>query len=302
MPTRRRWLVVLGLLAAACEGPSASLSDPGLDLQVRAADAQLVRGPLGKSEGGPAVSALLRPQPEVRRGEATVVVKGRLGPGGVALHLHADGDANHWIMPTKGFDFVVQDELLWGGLLEFSHAIQGDTVNVSLQAADRDGRLGPITKTQFAVLPDVPPARLLVSLGWDAPADLDVYVRTPDGTVVGSKNINSWEPPPPGVVPPPDAWRQGGWLDYDSNEDCRLDLRNRENVVWIDATPPAGTYHVYANLHSPCGTAAVNFEAVAQRDGNVIERARSTLYEFDAREVPDENEAPGLLLMSFDMP
>ena len=32
-----------------------------------------------------------------------------------------------------------------------------------------------------AIQPDVPPAQLLVSLGWDAPVDLDLHVELPDG-------------------------------------------------------------------------------------------------------------------------
>ncbi|TPV95146.1 MAG: hypothetical protein B7733_11555 [Myxococcales bacterium FL481] len=290
------------LAIAACEASSPSLADPGLDLQIRAADAQIVRGGLGPDEGGPAVTALLRPQPEVSRGEGTVAIKGRLGPGGVALHLHAEGDDKHWIVLPGGFDFVVPDELLWDSVLEFSHAIATEQVDVSVQAADKRGRLGPVTRTQFAVRPDVPPARLLISLGWDAPVDLDLIVETPDGTRIGAKNINSYEPPDAGTVPPPDAWRQGGWLDRDTNKDCRLDLHNRENVVWVEADPPPGVYTVYVNLFAPCESSFVNFEAIAQLHGEVVQRGRSTLYAFDAREQPAVEDAPGLRLMEFEVP
>jgi len=298
--------VVMALLAfvglAGCQG-SPSLFGPGLDLQLRVTDAQLQRGGLAADEGGPVVSQVQRPQPQVMRGEGTVMFRGRLGPGGVALHIQAEGDPNHWIVPAKGFDFVVADELQWAAELQFSHAIQTDTLRVFVQAADRDGRLGPVTETSFSILPDVPPARLLVSLGWDAPVDLDLHVMLPDGTVVGSKNPNSYEPPAPGQPPPPpDEWMQGGWLDFDSNQQCELDLRNTEHVMWLNADPPPGHYKVFAQLFSACGQASVSFVGVAQQNGTLLERGASTLYDFDARVHLGDGEAPGLLLLEFDIP
>lgn len=291
-------LCTLALLG--CESAPSKFG-PGLHLQLRVASAQLVRGGLGADQGGPVVSQVLRPQPAVNRGEATVMLNGRLGPGGVALHIQAVGDPDHWILPAKGFDFVVTDELQFSARLEFSHAIQGDELRVRLQAADADGRLGPVTETSFVISPDVPAARLLISLGWDAPADVDLYVVDPGGVVIGSKNVNSYEPPP-GQVPPPDAWMNGGWIDYDSNQHCQLDLRNRENVMWLNADPPPGTYRVYAHLFSPCGQPVVNMIAVAQRDGEVVGRAGATQYEIDSRIHPVEGETPGLLLLELEVP
>ncbi len=295
------------LLLATCVavvgcGDSKSVFGPGLDLKVRVTDGQLQKGGLAEDGGGPAVSQVVRQQPEVLRGESTVALSGRLAPGGVALHIHAEDDSNHWVVGAKGFDFVVGDELQWSVELQFSHAIQTDTLRLFLQAADKNGRLGPVRETMFTMLPDVPPARLLVSLGWDAPVDLDLHVELPDGTVVGAKNINSYEPPPPGQVPPPDEWMQGGWLDFDSNQQCELDLRNTENVLWLNADPPSGRYKVYAQLFSSCGQSSVNFIGVAQHNGELIERGGSTLYDFDARVHPRDDEAPGLLLMEFDIP
>jgi hypothetical protein len=290
---------LIALSVAACE-TAPSKFGPGLHLQLRVADAQLVRGGLGADQGGPGVSQVLRPQPEASRGDATVMLNGRLGPGGVALHIQAVGDDDHWILPAKGFDFVVMDELRFSARLELSHAIQADELRVRLQAADADGRLGPITETSFAIAPDVPPARLLISLGWDAPADVDLYVADPNGVVIGSKNVNSYEPPP-GQVPPSDAWMSGGWIDYDSNQHCELDLLNRENVMWLNAEPPPGRYRVYAHLFSPCGQPLVNMITVVQRNGELLGRAGATQYEIDSRAHPVEGETPGLLLLEIEV-
>jgi len=244
------------------------------------------------------VSQVIRPQPQVRRGEATVKLSGRLGANGVVLNMQATGDADHWQVPAKGFDFVVADELLWDAQLQFSHSITSDRVPVLLQAVDANGVAGPVEETSFAVVDDVPPSALLVSLGWDSPVDLDLHVELPDGTVVGAKNIASVEPVP-GQVPTPDAWMTGAYLDYDSNQECRLDLRNRENVVWLQA-PSAGTYRVFAHLFSPCDQAAVNAAVVVQRGDDVTDEVATTLYEFDSRQHPSAG-APGLLMLEFDV-
>lgn len=288
------------LTATGCE-PSSSLFGPGLDMQVRVHDAQLARGEVSDDQGGPIVSQVSRPQPEVARGEGTVILKGRLGPGGVAVHLQAEGDDGRWIIPAKGYDFVIDDELQWSAELEFSYAIQVDELPVRLQASDADGVLGPVTETRFFLSPDVPPARLLVSLGWDAPVDVDLHVVDPSGVTIGAKNINSYEPPP-GQVPPPDEWMQGGYLDYDSNQQCQLDLRNRENILWLYADPPPGRYQVYAHLYSACGQSAVNIVGTVQQDGELVTTGNTTLYDFDARVHPAEGETPGLLLLEFDIP
>ncbi|MBL4688231.1 MAG: hypothetical protein JKY37_26830 [Nannocystaceae bacterium] len=290
---------ILAILTAVvgCEA-SASRFGPGLDLQLRVTDAQLQRGVLARDEGGPTVSQVIRPQPQVRRGEATVNLSGRLGAGGVVLNIAARGDVDHWQIAGKGFDFVVSDELLWGAQLQFSHSITANSVPVLLQAVDEDGRAGPVEETSFAIIADTPPSQLLVSLGWDSPVDLDLHVQLPDGTVVGAKNVNAFEPPD-GQVPAVDAWMAGGFIDFDSNQECRLDLRNRENVVWLQA-PPTGTYRVYAHLFAPCDQPVVNASVVVQRGESVEQEVFATLYEFDSREHPSDG-APGLLMLEFDV-
>lgn len=294
-----RWVALLCLLLA-CD-PSVSSFGPGLHLQVRVPDGQLHSGGLGDDEGGPEVSQVQRPQAEVTRGDASVLLAGRLAPGAVALHIQAVGDADHWVLGAKGFDFVISDELQFAARLEFSHAIVEDELRVRLQAADKQGRLGPIVETVFFMTAEVPPARLLVSLAWDAPVDLDLHVRDGNGVVVGAKNINSYEAPG-GALPPPDAWREGGFLDFDSNQHCELDMRNRENILWLEGQPPPGRYQVYAHLYSACGQPAVNMMSTAHLQGVLLESGAATQYEFDSRVHPASGEAPGLLLMEFDVP
>ncbi len=293
----RGWSAI-PLCAMACAVPDSAFG-PGLDQQLRVAGAQLRRGALPRDGGGPSVTQLVRPQPEVFRGDATVELSGRLGPGGVVLNLQAEGDDKHWQLRADGFDFVVPDELLWGAQLAFSHSITVDTLPVRLQAVDERGIAGPVERTSFVVSEDIPASELLVSVAWDSAVDLDLHVETPDGTVVGAKNTSSFDPAP-GEVPPADAWMDAGYIEYDSNQQCRLDLRNREDVVWL-SPPPAGTYRVYVNLYSACTRASVNFSVQVQRRQDVTDEATSTLYAFDAREHPERDAAPGLLMLEFEV-
>ena len=310
---RSAWIALCVLALVGCES-SSSLFGPGLDQQVRVRDGQLVKGPIvdpgcdpaTSSECGPAVTSVSRNQASVKRGDGTVIVTGRLGRGGTALHVWAEGDPNHWVVLPSSFDPIQPDELTYSIALEFSFAIQGEAVNVYMQAADENGKLGPVTISEFTILPDVPPAELLVSLGWDVPADLDLHVELPDGTIVGAKNINSNVP---SGNPADLSWMYGGFLDIDSNQECLIDAIDRENVVWLKhegdpkaVPPPSGHYKVYANLFDPCGASSVSFEAVAQLNGQVIQRGASILYEFDSRQLPPADEAPGLLLMEFEVP
>jgi hypothetical protein len=100
-----------------------------------------------------------------------------------------------------------------------------------------------------------PPA-FVVSLAWDAPVDLDLKLVTPSGKLVDPKHPTTGVP----VDGKVDLTAPGlGVLDGDANSDCRLDDRNRENLVF-ESTPEPGRYAVYADLYEACGKASVRFE------------------------------------------
>ncbi|MCR9161974.1 MAG: hypothetical protein ACE37F_26330 [Nannocystaceae bacterium] len=294
----RRWALCVALLVGAC-GEDPSLPGMGLGLAVRVADASLQRGGLLPPGGGPAVTQVSTPQLVVRRGEGTVQLGGRLGAQGVSLLVHAAGDPHHWQVAPDGFDFVIADELLFGAELEFAHSIASEQVDVELQAVDGEGRAGQVVVRTFEVSSDIPPSQLLVSLAWDAPVDLDLHVELPSGVVVGPKNTNANEPIP-GMITPPDGAMLGGYHDYDSNQHCGLDLRNRENVIW-EITPPRGTYRVYAELFSACDVEAVNLEVGVVQGEDSIAGAGATMYRFDARKHARDGDPPGLLVLEFEV-
>jgi hypothetical protein len=297
----RAALLLLLLLLSACAGEIAD-PNPGLHLKLRVRDAQLVRGPLQPDGGGPAVTSIERPEPQVRRGQGDIGLKGRLAPGGVAVHLMLEGDPDHWVKPAGFFDDNVDTELVWSAQLELSPDIQSSsTAIVLVQAVDDEGRFGPVRSIDYELLPDPPPSQLTVALAWGPPADVDLHLVTPEGIDINPKNINSFVPAPPGQIDPPDAWKNGATLDFDSNQECRIDGRQIERVTYQNVPPTPGTYRVFAALFASCGESAVSFQVVAIRNGEPIRDVTGTLYEFDARIHPQEGEAPGLLVTELEV-
>ncbi len=298
-------VILVTLLAlSACTGTERGTSDPGLHLGLRVSGAQLLRGGLQENEGGPSVSLLQRPRSLVRRGEANVPLKGRLSPGGIAVHLQLQGDPDRWVLPATVFDFAFPEELLWSAQLEFSSDIQTQTPTASaivlVQAVDRDGIAGPARSVDFTLAAEPAPSLMSIALAWDRPADLDLIVTLPDGTSIGPKNLNSADPPAPGQ--PIEEPSRGARLDFDSNQGCVIDGRQVERALWQGAPPMPGVYTVFAQLFSACGQTSVNFEVLVHERGEVTHRAASVLFPFDARMQPPSDGAPGLRMLRFEVP
>jgi hypothetical protein len=80
-----------------------------------------------------------------------------------------------------------------------------------------------------------------VTLRWDGPADMDIYVTDPNGEQLsfGSRTSSS-----------------GGQLDVDANAACAEESgAPTENVFWPPGAAPLGTYLVGVSLYDPCGSA-----------------------------------------------
>lgn len=287
-------------LLAACGGAS---PDPGLDRLVRVRGAQWVAAALPPEGSGPAVSFVDVRAPNVLPGEGAVRVSGRAAPGAWALNLATDREDSHWVLPVGLPDSEVPQELSWEALLDFSRALAPGPLELRVQAAGASGEPGPLTTVALEVLPLVPPGALVVTLEWDANVDADLLVVDPAGVTLGGKNLNTWSPPPPGSPPgPPGAANSGGVLDQDSNANCVLDGRRRENAVWSQAAP-AGHYRVLVALARTCGLGATRFQVTVRREGEVLTSAGGALYASDALAYPDEpQKAAGVLALEFDLP
>lgn len=131
--------------------------------------------------------------------------------------------------PADGVEFSFH---LPAGMLE-----AGNRGNWDLQVALRDafGRVSDplVDRLAFA---DASDGELRVSLSWDTPTDVDLYVVNPLGEEIYYGNRSD---------------SQGGRLDLDSNAGCSIDGVNQENVYWPKA--PNGEYVVRVNYWSACG-------------------------------------------------
>jgi hypothetical protein len=88
-------------------------------------------------------------------------------------------------------------------------------------------------------------------------------------------------------------------LDFDSNEDCQIDGRDRENVVWT-GEPPAGHYIVRVDAFSLCGQMSAAWHAIAYTPQETKGEASGVLTGAATREAP--TAGAGLTALEFDYP
>ncbi|MBE7193450.1 YfaP family protein [Gordonia polyisoprenivorans] len=106
---------------------------------------------------------------------------------------------------------------------------------------DASGVQGPMVRQEVKAL-KVGTGAVQVSTSWTVDSDLDLILVEPSGDKIYFNNKTS---------------SSGGTLDLDSNADCDIDGKNNENITYPQA--PSGTYTVYVNLYSSCGTPATDY-------------------------------------------
>ncbi len=290
-------LLILLQSVAGCDGVTA---DPGLNLGLRVPGRQLVPGAL-RSGDGPAITAVEIRDPLVRPGQGRYPLSGRAAHGAAAIHVARAGDDAWWVVPTGLPDPASPDEVDFALRFDLAPDVPEGPMVVTLRAVDADGRPGPLREARFTVGPAEPEGALVISLSWDAAADVDLYVLDPQGHLLSHADPNTYTPPRPGEPPAaPDAWRGGGILDRDAGADCAPEGRLAEHAVWADP-PPAGDYVVSVDLASPCGHDRVAWRLTARLDGAIVAQAAGVLYPDDARRTTASGATP-LRAASFRVP
>jgi hypothetical protein len=287
------------LSAAACH--ESVDADQGSDAELIVLGAQFVRAPLPPAGDGPATVAVELGNDRIARGVRGRIAVGTLGASATAALVAREGDRGHWVVvagpedirapgqPTLPLEFAVSRSATLGAR------------RLLVQAVDARGAVGaPLGRN--VVIEEAQPVggRLVVSLAWDRDADLDLHVEDPLGRDIHAGDPNSYEPPPPGEAPDPDAWKSGGKLDFDSNAQCEVDGRRVENVIWDNGAPPAGRYKVRVHTASLCGEQAARYRVTAWRDGVVVGAAQGTSVEWDTRS--KGGRGAGVLAFEFDVP
>jgi hypothetical protein len=279
-------VVVALVVACASLGIFAScarLAD-GREAIVQVDGATFVAGALPDEGSGPDVIAAGAAHTVVAPATAGEPLSATLAGNAEAAAIGARDDVGWWIVPAGPPDPLVPDQPTIAARLSFSATAAEGPLDVVVLAADAAGVHGAATVVPFVVQrPAAIDAPLVVTLGWDNDADLDLHVLLPDDVEVWSGNSNAYERPGPGEpADPPTAFRDGAVLDIDSNANCSADGRRLENVTW-PIEPAAGAYVVRVATSSLCGTAAAQWWVSVRRGEDVIAHARGRALPADTR-------------------
>ncbi|TKD11938.1 hypothetical protein [Polyangium fumosum] len=293
---RRPALVLIFGRLVGCGGVS---SDPGLFADMRVAPGSYVEGPMPQENGGPGVVAVNLGTNRVRTGQIDKPLRGSLAPEATAVALGLSGDAGYWIVPAGLPDVQSPAFPTFDVSLSFSPDMRG-SYELLVRAVDAEGHFGLTSRHALeATALTAPEGNLVVSLRWDREADLDLHVVDPRGVEIYKRNINSYEPPPPGQPVDPTAWQSGALLDFDSNAGCVIDGRRMENVVWKN-DPPIGHYIVRVDTFSLCGESFANWSVDVFRSG--VSLARSAGQSGPTDEATPHDRGAGVLAVEFDLP
>jgi hypothetical protein len=289
--------LALSALLAGCGGAP---SDPGLDAYLRVERAAYYPGDMPPEGGGPEVVSVLLSTNQVRAGEIGKPLLGALDPRATAVAMGLRGDLGYWIVPAGLPGVEAPDFPTFDVALSFSPDLPAGPHELVLRAVDAEDRLGPPHLDPLtAEGPELPEGELVISLRWDREADLDLHVVDPMGVEIYKRNINSFEPPPPGQPVDPDAWKTGALLDFDSNAGCVIDGRRLESVVWKTA-PPAGHYVVRVDTFSLCRESFANWKVDVRAGGEL--RARAVGASGAVDEWMPHDRGAGVLAVELDLP
>ena len=291
-------LVASGLLTlTACDGAS---SDPGFDARMRVKGAQFVEGAPPADSAGPKVVAVDLSSNQIHAGQIGKPLSAALDPSATAAAIGLEGDRGYWIVPAGLADVQAPAFPTFHVLLSFAADLAAGDYALEVRAADSTGRTGPPTVLPLSASgPTAPDGDLVISLRWDTESDLDLHVIDPAGVEIYKSNINSYEAPPPGQAPDPTAWQEGGLLDLDSNAQCVIDGRRRENVIWKENAPP-GHYRVLVDTFSLCGEVSASWAVEVRKAGKRLAHAEGQSGPID-EQMPHDRGA-GVLALEVDVP
>lgn len=289
---RLLWLV--GML----HGCDAASAESGVTALMRVAAAQFAPGPLPAAQDGPVVTSLVTLQNAVYPGEVASPLSGSLGRGATAVALELAGDRGYWILPAGPAAITAPEQPTFAAQLCFATALLPGRRALRAQGRDAEGRPGPIAELELEVLAVPGPAgALVVSLRWDAQVDLDVHVQQPGGTEIWN-GMKTGYSPPPGQPADPAAQARAGRLDFDSNAQCVIDGRQKENVIWPSA-PPRGHYRVRVDTASLCQRDSAVWTLQLYREGALDAQASGQSTEAATR--GGHGLGAGVLALEFDV-
>lgn len=241
-------------------------------------------------------------------GAAAKKITGRTTASAVAIALRlVDLGTGYWVQPLGTSDPQAPGELTFDTSIDFDVSISPGYHLLRFAAVDANGGSGVERDVKLcfasrvpdnlnACEPTIAPPEAVIALQWDADADLDLQVTTPDGRVV--------EPKHPTTVLV-DAGRPGpevGLIDRDSLGSCVPDGLRQENLVFQQR--PKGTFSLAVNLFDACKKPGATFRlAVYEATGDGPARHLEETFHWNGRVSDiDANGGSKLGLFIYDYP
>jgi uncharacterized protein YfaP (DUF2135 family) len=124
-----------------------------------------------------------------------------------------------------------------------------DGFSILVLVANDDGEFGEVESLSVTPV-TVGTGELQVSVAWDAPSDVDLWLDTPSEESIGYSNKTG---------------TNGEELDLDSNPSCTIDGTNQENITV--PVVASGEYRVRVNYYDDCGEAETDYVVTVRAKG-----------------------------------
>lgn len=243
-------LFALGL--SAC---SDSSTDGGIDDEFQlAAVVQALTAESGTvtTQVGSPDSDLAAPTPQVEGG--TAMIPG----GGSGYRITTDSDFSVLYVMIQGLQGFY--EISYGSPrneaeVVLAYAEELEDADYTFEFAVGTGTGAGMVESRTLPVIAVGTGEVQVSVSWDQPSDVDLYVVDPSGEEIFYGNRTSGS---------------GGQLDLDSNAACGgQDVRN-ENITWPDGSAPSGDYQVRVNYWDSCGVDRTSWVVTVRVEGEPV--------------------------------
>ena len=179
--------------------------------------------------------------------------------GSVELPIVADqGFSRIYVVtePERYFDIQLPQSTSSTSLILTANTELNDVTEteVSVQV-ETPGAAVSAEKSVTITTLEVGTGELQISVNWDQPTDVDLYLLTPSGDIIFFNMTSVGD----------------GMLDLDSNANCFIDNVNNENISFGDNAAPPGQYSVFLAYFSDCEVTEPTQYVVTIRANNTTE-------------------------------
>lgn len=270
---RALWALCLLVSCGHSTTQDLALEEPlrfGYNVGAAAYPAQFYAGDLPAPGGGPAVVGVDVGPTEAAPGDVgkngyTV----RLDRKAFSVAMRLQGRTNgYWIARVDQVETLFDNQVSASLFFDVAPAVSPGRYQIELSGIDGDGKYGVRTTAPVLVVPRIPVnAPVVMTLHWDTAMDLDLQLKSPDGTLLSSKH------PLTVATTATDVGTVAGvgYLQGDSLGACIDDGYREEDVVFT-TSPNPGTYSIYVNPFSLCGKLGTTYEVTVTRAGVVTNR------------------------------